>query len=103
LSTGPDSGYPPVPSSPCPIENAYYLKEFAKAMYDFGILSWKVEPPSDSVDFMDLTISIEQSRLVTKIFKKKENPYLYLPPSTAHTTRIIKGTIIGMVYRYIMP
>ena len=87
-------------SSPCPIENAYYLQEFARVMDDFGMLTWKVEPPSDSVDFMDLTISIEQSRLVTKIFEKKENPYLYLPPSTAHTTGIIKGTIIGMVYRY---
>ena len=35
-------------SSPFPIKNAYYLKEFAKAIYDFGILTWKVEPPSDS-------------------------------------------------------
>ena len=34
------------------------------------------------------------------IFEKKENPYLYLPPSSAHTTGIIKGIIIGMIFRY---
>ena len=81
-------------SSSCPYKNAYYLKEFSKAMDGFGILTWKVEPPSTSVDFMDLTISIEQSHFVTKIFEKNQNPYLYLPPSTAHTTGIIKGATI---------
>ena len=69
-------------------------------MYSFGILTWKVEDRSDSVDFMDITISIENTRLVTKIYEKPENPYLYLPAASCHTAGIVKGTVIGMIYRY---
>ena len=54
---------------------------------------------------MDITISIENTRLVTKIYEKPENPYMYLPSSSCHTFGIIKGTVIkgtviGMIYRY---
>ena len=69
-------------------------------MDNFGILTWKVEDRSNSVDFMDITISIEDTRLVTKIYEKPENPYMYLPSASCHTAGIIKGTVIGMIYRY---
>jgi hypothetical protein len=71
-------------------------------MDQFGTLTWKVEDRTDTVDFMDLIISIEHSnkRLITKIFEKKENPYLYLSPSSTHTPGMIKGTIIGTTFRY---
>ena len=87
-------------SSDDPLEDLHQWNEFKLAMDQFGSLTWVVEDRSDTVDFMDLTISIEDKRLVTKIFEKKENPYLYLSPSSAHTPGIIKGTIIGMIFRY---
>jgi hypothetical protein len=72
-------------SSDNPLEDMQQWNEFKSAMDQFGTLTWKVEDLSDSVDFMDLTISIEHvnRRLITKIFGKKENPYLYLSPSSA--------------------
>ena len=66
------------------MENAYYLKEFAKIMDEFGILTWKAAPPSTSVDFMDLTILIGQSRLVTKNFEKGEPLPLFSPFHSTH-------------------
>jgi hypothetical protein len=89
-------------SSDNPTEDANQWNEFKLAMDQFGSLTWKVEDRNDIVDFMDLTITIEHNnkRLITKIFEKKENPYLYLSPSSAHTPGIIKGTITGMIFRY---
>jgi hypothetical protein len=89
-------------SSHNPTEDTHQWNEFKIAMDQFGTLTWKVEDRTDTVDFMDLTISIEHSnkRLITKIFEKKENPYLYLSPSSAHTPGMIKGTIIGTTFRY---
>ena len=41
--------------------------EFKAVVNDFGILMWEFEDPSDTVNFLDLTISIKQGRiLVTK-------------------------------------
>jgi len=69
---------------------------------DFRVLTWDIEnnPPATSVDFLDLTLTIEGSRIVTKTFQKKMNLYLYLPAASAHPEGCIKGTIFGLVRRY---
>ena len=74
--------------------------EFKLKMNNFGILKWKIEEPTNSVIFLDMIITIKNNRLLTKIYKKEKNPYLYLPPSSAHTPGIIKGTIYGMLFCY---
>jgi hypothetical protein len=71
-------------SSDNPTEDAHQWNEFKLAMDQFGSLTWKVEDRNDTVDFMDLTITIEHNnkRLITRIFETKENPYLYLSLSS---------------------
>ena len=75
---------------------------FCADVNDFGVLTWDIEnnPPATSVDFLDLTLTIEGSRIVTKTFQKKMNLYLYLPAASAHPEGCIKGTIFGLVRRY---
>ena len=51
---------------------------------NFGILTWEVGPFSREVDFLDLTLRIEDGRIVSKTFQKPLNLYLYLPPSSSH-------------------
>ena len=87
-------------ASPDSLEDSQQWTLFKTSAMNFGLLTWKVEARSKIVNFLDLTISIENERLVTKIFEKPQNLYLYLPSSSCHTPGILKGTIIGMIYRY---
>ena len=81
-----------------PIINQQQWSKFKSTMNRFGKLKWTIEDPSDSVTFLDLTITIKDNRLSMNIHEKENNPYLYLPPSSAHTPGIIKGTIYGMIF-----
>ena len=54
-------------------------------MQCFGKLEWEFTDHSKMVDFLDLTISIKPNgNIKTKLFKKKPNLYLYIPPISAH-------------------
>lgn len=67
----------------------------------YGILKWEVhEKTSRSVDFLDLTLNIKGNRIVTKTYQKPQNPYLYLPPHSAHAPGIMKGVIYGQIRTY---
>lgn len=67
---------------------------------NFGILKWTSLELGTSVDFLDLTLTIKGNRIVTKTFQKKDNPYLYIPPHSAHPANTINGTIYGLLRTY---
>ena len=53
--------------------------KFCKDLNNFGILTWKVEKLSHKLNFLPLTLTIENGWIVTKIFQKLMNLFLYLP------------------------
>ena len=67
---------------------------------NFGILTWEFEAPSTSVDFLDLTLTIEDHRITTKTFQKRLNLYQYIMPSSNHSPRMMKGIIFSLVKTY---
>ena len=67
---------------------------------DYGILEWECPKPKTSVDFLDLTLTIEGNRIVTKTYQKPENPYLYIPPHSAHPAGMINGIIYSLLRTY---
>ena len=74
---------------------------FCKDVNDFGILRWTIEERSREVNFLDLTIKINDSnRIETRTYQKPMNLYLYLHHASAHPPGIIKGMIFGEVRRY---
>jgi hypothetical protein len=75
------------------------FEEYAKDL-PFGILTWDVSKLSQSVNFLDMTCTIQGSRIVTRTYQKDNNPYLYITPYSAHPPGMIKGTIYGLVRRY---
>ena len=58
--------------------------KFCADVNNFGILTWEIEEPSTTVDFLDLTLTIDNGRITSRTFQKKMNLYLYLPPASAH-------------------
>ena len=75
-------------------------KAFKDDTNNFGILTWDFEEPSDCVNFLDLTISIEDSRIVTKTYQKSMNLYQYIMPQSNHPPRMMKGIIYSLMRNY---
>ena len=65
------------------------------------MLDWKVSELTKSVDFLDLTITINDDGFVeTRTYQKEMNLYLYIPPSSAHPPGCFKGLIFGNLLTY---
>eukprot|EP00804_Cyclotella_cryptica_P024906 CCRYP_011806-RE/>CCRYP_011806-RE protein AED:0.30 eAED:0.30 QI:0/-1/0/1/-1/0/1/0/232 len=87
-------------SDPSPEVNEAKWEEFTQDLNCWYGLTWPCTAPALSCDFMDMTISIENGTLVTRVFKKDMNLYLYLPPTSSHPKGIGTGLIFGQVLRY---
>jgi hypothetical protein len=79
---------------------------FIKALNNFSNgtnkpLEWIPTKPSKSVDFLDLTISInDDNEIITKTYQKPMNLHLYIPPHSAHSSGTLKGLIYGSIRRF---
>ena len=81
-------------------ENIERWEEFKKDL-PYGKLTWTVDPPSKVVNFLDLTIQVYHTGLITtKTFQKKMNLYLYIPPYSAHPSGLFKSIIYSTIRRY---
>jgi hypothetical protein len=72
--------------------------EFINYMNAYGLV-WEVQARSQRVDFMDLTITVSNNRLMTALYEKAMNLYLYIPPHSAHPPGVLFGLIYGNVFR----
>ena len=73
---------------------------FKNTLNNWGSLKWTIENPSPKTTFLDLNLSIQNSRIVTTTFQKDLNLYLYIPPNSAHPPGCLKGLIHGELLRY---
>ena len=64
----------------CQQQNSQCWQQLKDTMNNFFGLTWDFIGPSDTVDYMDLTISVRGTRIHTTLFEKKLNLYLYIPP-----------------------
>ena len=73
---------------------------FFKDMNSWHGMEWECNFPTVfSIDFMDLTITIDidHKRLVTTLFEKDLNLYLYTPPFSSHPRGVFTGIISGQI------
>jgi hypothetical protein len=64
-------------------------------------LNWEVEQPAIKVDFLDLTITIqEDGTIATRTFQKKMNLHLYQTPESCQPESILRSFIYGALHRY---
>jgi hypothetical protein len=75
-------------------------KEFNEDLNGYCKLKWNTEPLGASVNFLDLTITINQGKLQYQTFQKPMNLFLYIPGHSAHPPGIVKSLIHGLVHTY---
>ena len=74
---------------------------FINEVDNFGKLRWTNTGLVTEVDFLDLTIQIDDHRNVrTKTFCKPMNLFLYIPPRSAHPPGVLCSTILGNLSRF---
>ena len=74
---------------------------FKADLNGLSMLDWDVSKLVKSVDFLDLTITINDNGHVEfKTYQKELNLYLYIPPSSAHPPGCFQGLIIGNLQTY---
>ncbi len=65
----------------------------------FGKLLWDATALGKSVNFLDLTITIEDGGTIsTKSYQQAMNLHLYTPASSAHLSGMIKGVINSFIH-----
>ena len=79
--------------------NARLWKEFSADMNGWHGLKWDCEEPSSTINFMDMTIRIENGKLITSLYEKDMNLYLYIPPHSSHPRGVFSGLVFGQVLR----
>jgi len=75
-------------------------EQFKRDTNNFGILTWELEEPSTTINFLDLTISIESNYITTKTYQMALNLHQYIPPSSAHLITMMRGIIYGLMRNY---
>ena len=80
--------------------NGMAWAQFKERCNDFGMLKWDFKEPSKSVDFLDLTIYIEDGWVLTKTYQKSMNLYQYISPSSNHPPKMIRGIVYSLLRTY---
>ena len=88
----------------CPHNNhkkdALEWDNFKNKMNAFPGLTWEFSERAKTIDFMDMTISINKSnKIETTLFEKRLNLHLYIPPHSAHPPGLLPGIVNGTLFR----
>ena len=88
----------------CPNNNheqdALEWDNFKNKMNAFPGLTWEFSEREKTIDFMDMTISINKSnKIETTLFEKRLNLHLYIPHHSAHPPGLLPGIVYGTLFR----
>ena len=88
----------------CPHHNheqdALEWDNFKNKMNAFPGLTWEFSERAKTIDFMDMTISINKSNNIeTTLFEKRLNLHLNIPPHSTHLPGLLPGIVYGTLFR----
>eukprot|EP00957_Ditylum_brightwellii_P112419 8570852-Ditylum_brightwellii.AAC.1 len=63
----------------------------------FG-LEWMIIESNNTVDIMDLTVTLKDEKITTTLFEKSLNLYTYIPPHSDHPPGVLNGVIFGQIH-----
>ena len=70
-----------------------------KAAVTSGGLDWTFTKRAKSVEFMDMTIKLAESKIETTLYEKPMALHLYIPPHSCHAPGVSTSTVMGKVLR----
>ena len=73
---------------------------FKQRLNQVSNLTWNTENLSTSVNFLDLTLTIDNGMISTKTFQKAMNLFLYIPRHSMHPKGLSEGMIYGLLYTF---
>lgn len=73
--------------------------QLQSTMNSFPGLVWEFSELENTVNYMDLTISLTPYGVSTTLYEKPQNLHLYLPPHSCHPKGVISGLVLGGTYR----
>ena len=79
---------------PDPDEDQRQWTAFVALMKDYYRLKWIFEEHSKKVNYMDMTIVIREDQIITSIYEKAMNLYLYTPPPFHPPTGSVNRTSV---------
>ena len=66
---------------------------FVSLMKDYYGIEWIFKEHLDNVNYMDMTIEIRGGRIVTSLYEKAMNLYLYILPYSTHYPGVLTGLV----------
>jgi len=73
---------------------------YTKFMNNYHDLEWIFSPLYYKVNFLDITIALQDQKIHTTLYKKPENVYLYIPPNSSHPPGIFLDYYMATWYTY---
>ena len=68
-------------------------------MNNYHRLTWEFSDRTTKVDYLDVTISINNGKITFDLFEKALNLYLYIPLLSAHSTSVLASLVMGNCHR----
>jgi hypothetical protein len=74
---------------------------FQAKMNNYHGLNWRFTDLSDTVEFMDLKLYIQDGTIYSSLYEKALNHHLYIPPHSSHPPGVTLGLVHGLVFRIV--
>ena len=74
-------------------------RKFKKEFNNYHKLTWGFSERTNKVNYLDVTVLIENRKVSFDLFAKALNLYLYIPPLSAHPPGVISGLVLGNCHR----
>ena len=80
-------------------EDATAWSNFSTDLNSYHGLQWTMTTRAKSLNFMDLTITLNGTNIDTTLYEKKLNIHQYITPGSAHPPGVLTGLIFGNSHR----
>ncbi|CAJ1935146.1 unnamed protein product [Cylindrotheca closterium] len=84
---------------PDPAVDRQRWDEFKECQGNFCTLNWDFSTLLKTVNFLDLTLTVEPFHINTKLYEKPLNLHLYIPPNSARTSSVRLRLVTGGIFR----